>query len=157
MPKVEKLKSVLKRVRWGSVAALAFMVFLVAAILLYSFGSGYEMGEDVGLKVSMNPSKVEPGSYASVEVELKNPNDSRNISVTVTAVTYESDIVFAESFTQVHETTPITIGPQGIRRISFRVKSKPETLEGRYSLDVSASADSSDPATSRVFLDVEDR
>ncbi len=156
MSAVDRIRSVVSRIRWRSVLAVLLFV-AVLAVLFTSFPTGYSIGGGMGLKVKANPDRIKPGGTATLETELKNVRADENIVVTIHAKTYDSDLVFEESYSQEYESLDIAIGPEGVRKTSFRVKCKPTAYEGRYPIDVYASAEGEDrQAETRVFVTVEE-
>lgn len=152
---IARILSTVKRIRWGSVIALALLVVFFFTFL-GSFPSGYEVGGQVGLKVVAKPEKIHPGGSTVLEIELKNLNPEATVDVVVEGQTHDNNLIFEESYTQTYRSASIKVGPQGVRKTSFRVKTKPGTLEGRYRIDVLAKDQLSDGrADSRVFVDVE--
>lgn len=135
--------------------ALALLLAVLASLIEYA-PSGFSEEAGIGLKVKAKPARIEPGSETTLEIELRNTNTDRNLSVVVTGKSFESVIVFAESFNQDYGSAPIRIGPEGTRKISLAVKTKPEALEGKYPIDVMAMEEGQvEGPKSRVFLEIE--
>jgi hypothetical protein len=155
MSVVENIKSLASRIRWRSVIALILLV-IVAAVLLKTMPGSFATVGSVGIRVTADPSSVSPGASSTLDVELKNVNAKGDVTVTVKAQTYDRNIYFEDSNSQTYGSASISIGPQETRKIKMKVKTRPETLEGQYSLDFSALSSGSDkgPET-RLTLSVE--
>jgi len=155
MAAVERIKSVVSRIRWKSVFAVVLLVAL-AAVAFKWLPAGYQTGGGLGLRVSANPPKVAPGGLTTLEAELKNLDSDRSVKVLVKARTYDAELVFEETYGQEYDGLPISIGPQGARKITFKINSKPTALEGKYPVDVTAAEEGGgEGAAKRIFLTIE--
>jgi len=132
------------------------LVFVVIVLLIRNFPGSYQVGGNVGLYVNANPSTIEPGGTSTLEVELKNVNSKDEITATVKGQTFDDDITFSEGDSKTYASQSIKIGPEGVKRITVKVKSKASALQGKYPIDVTATAQGGDKsAQQRVFLTVE--
>jgi hypothetical protein len=151
----ENVASIVSRIRWKSIIALILLLGAGYAAVSMMQG-GYSIGGDVGLRVTANPSKVQPGSSSALDVELRNMDDKKDLTVVVSAQTYDRSLYFEENTAQTYTGQPVKLGPQETRRISLKVKTKPEILQGKYSVDFKATPQGDDKgAENRVFLTVE--
>ncbi|MBD3388216.1 MAG: hypothetical protein GF416_03980 [Candidatus Altiarchaeales archaeon] len=159
MSGITRIRSIVYRIRWRSVIAVLLLV-AVAALLFTSMPSGFRVTGGVGLKVKADPAKIPPGGSTTLQIELKNVESDEKATLVVEGNANDDDIYFEESYTQSYRSMSIPIGPQGTRKTSFKVKTKPGILEGRYTIDVTA-RNEQDPesreARTRVFLEVESR
>jgi len=134
------------------------LILLVAAFLMlvqYVPG-GFTEGGGVGIRVIPNPAKISPGQYSMMEIELKNVNNDKDLTVVLTAATYDKNVFFDESYTQSYGSASINIGPQETRKMSLKVKTKPDTMQGKYTVDFKAKPAGEDKgAETRVFLAVD--
>jgi len=152
---LDQIKSLIARIRWQSV--LALLLFVVVIVVLFkSLPGGYQIGGGLGLKVTANPWKIVPGDSTTLDVELKNINKDRNVSVIVKAQTYDKNLFFEESYAQSYGTASISLGPQEMRKLKFKVKSKPDIIEGKYTIDFSATPTGEGKGVeNRVSLEIE--
>ncbi|MFH0862712.1 MAG: hypothetical protein V1875_06770 [Candidatus Altiarchaeota archaeon] len=155
MSTMEKLSSLAGRIRWRSVLALLLFV-AVLAVIWKTMPSGFSVVGGVGIRVTADPSSVSPGGSSVLDVEMQNVNAKGDVSVTVNAQTYDRNIYFEDSNSQTYGSSSITVGPQETRKVKLKVKTRPETLEGQYSLDFKATQQGDDkgPET-RIALTVE--
>ena len=155
MSTMEKISSLAGRIRWRSVLA-ALLLLAVLAVVWKTMPSGFSVFGGVGIRVTATPSSVGPGGSSVLEVELQNVNAKGDVSMTVKAQTYDRNIYFEESNSQTYGSSSITIGPQETRKVKLKVKTRPEALEGQYSLDFTATqpGEEKGPET-RITLTVE--
>ncbi|MFH1055829.1 MAG: hypothetical protein V1744_07045 [Candidatus Altiarchaeota archaeon] len=152
---MEKLNSLVSRIRWKSVIAVILLV-AVAYTLIQYFPGGYQTSGNIGLKVSAKPDSMTPGGSTTLEVEVKNMNSKEEVTVTIRGRTFEKEIMFADTQTQNYASDPIQIGPQGVRKLSLSVKSSRAALEGEYPVEVTVSAEGVDkPPEKMVLIKVE--
>ena len=131
-------------------------MFVVIVLLAKNFPGGYQVGGNVGIYVNANPSTIEPGGTSTLEVELKNVNSKDEIIATVKGQTFDDDITFSEGDSKAYTSQSIKIGPEGVKKITVKVKSKATALQGKYPIDITATAEDADKsAQQRVFLTVE--
>jgi hypothetical protein len=139
MPSMEEIKSLAGRIRWRSVLALILFVVLVY-VLVRSFPGGYQTSQNgaIGIRVQVDPASVSPGGSAVMDVELKNFGEKSEVTVIVTGETYSKNLLFEDSSAQKYGSESIGIGPQETRKLKFKVKSKPEIIEGTYNIEFTA-------------------
>jgi hypothetical protein len=155
MSTVESIKSLAARIKWRSVLAVILLIALVA-VIYQSMPGGYSVASGVGIRVSADPTTVSPGGSSVVDVELKNVNEKGDVSVVVTAKTYDVNLYFDELQSQSYKSALINIGPQETRRISVKVASKKGILQGNYNIDFTATQDGNEKgASARLPLTVE--
>ena len=156
MTTMERIKDILlHRIKWRSILALILFVAVLFVLFKSMPGSYKELG-GVGVRVTADPATVAPGGSSVLDVELKNVNSKDATTVTYKAQTTDKNIYFEDSNSQSYGSASISIGPQETRKIKLKVKTKPETLEGEYTLDFIALPQGGDngPET-RVTLTVE--
>jgi hypothetical protein len=144
------------RIKWKSVLAL---IIVIAAMyfLVKSFPTGYSVKNNIGLKVSSNPEQISPGYISTINVEIKNLNRERMITVGVKAKTSDQSMFFTETYSGEYFRGGITIGPQETRKLRFDVKSKAGSLEGRYGVTVYAIEDGKvEGVEDTLFIEVEE-
>ena len=152
---LQNLKSIIYRVRWGSVIALLLLVALIY-VLLTNLPGGYQVGGGIGIWAQANPSSVQPGDTSTIEVEMKNMDSDKEKTVFVRAITYDQNLFFDQTYAQTYQSEKIKVGPQEVRKISFILKTKPTVLDGRYRIDIKAleEARETNGAESKIFFDV---
>jgi hypothetical protein len=154
MEAASKIKSVIHRIRWRSVLAVVLLVAF-AAVAFNFLPAGYQVGGGVGLKVRATPDSLSPGGASTIEAELKNTDSDRTVKVVVKSRAHDASLIFDETYTQAYESVPISIGPQGTKKITFKLKTKADSLEGRYPVDVTATEEGkAEGAEKRIFLTV---
>jgi hypothetical protein len=155
MSMMEKLGSLASRIRWRSVLALVLLIALVA-VLIQSMPGSYSTGGGIGLRVTVSPTKIAPGGAAVLDVELKNVNDKSDAVVSVEAKTYDPGLTFTDSLAQSYRSNIIKIGPQETRRLKVDLKSRNGILEGKYTVDFTATPEgSATGAQTRASITVE--
>ncbi len=146
----------MRRVRWGSVLAVVALFAIVYLVYNY-FPSGYSVSGGVGIWASASPSKIMPGNSTVISVEIKNMDSENQMLVQVRGLSYDDNLFFDNTYSQSDSSDGIMLGPQAVRKISFKMRSKKEALAGRYPVDISALEVGKEEggAMSRVFIDVE--
>jgi uncharacterized membrane protein len=151
----ENVASVLGRIRWKSVLAVILLLGVAVVVLQY-MPSSYQVSNGVGIKVSPNPSTISPGGSSVVDIELKNVNADKDLTVNLDTRTYDRNILFDAANSQTYRISSISIGPQETRKLNLKVKSNPETMQGTYTIDFKAIPLGEDKgAESRVSIKVE--
>ncbi len=151
---LERLKSVVSRIRWKSVFALLLLA-ATAYVVVEALPGGYAVGGDVGIRVSADPPEVSPGGSAMLDVELKNLRESRDMAIIVSGQTYDPNVYFDDTYAQTYGSRSINIGPQETRKLTLKVRVKPEALQGSYVIDFKATPQDSGGAETRLAIDVE--
>jgi hypothetical protein len=155
MSVVDSIKTVLGRVRWTSVIALVLLIAAVFLLFQY-FPTGYQVLDGVGIKATATPAKIAPGGSSSVDVEVKNMKSDMDVTVVIKGQTYDKNVFFDDTYAQTYGSQAVTLGPQESRKITLKLKSKPETLQGKYTLDFTAVPTGEDKgAQTRISLTVE--
>ena len=134
---VVSFRSLIYRIRWTSVFALVLLLGLIY-LLITTLPGGYSVEGDIGLYAFSDPPSIEPNKEALMEVEIKNINSVSEMTVVITGLTYDSNLIFFDTYSQNFLSDPINIGPQEVRRVAFRIRSKPEALFGEYRVKISA-------------------
>jgi len=145
---------VVSRIRWKSIFAMLLLA-AAAYVIVQAMPGGYSVGGNVGIRVTAEPSKVSPGESSMVDIELKNMRDKEDINVIVTADTHDKDVFFDESYAQTYGSQSINIGPLGKKKFVWKVRTKPEVMQGEYVIDFKASTKDSNGAETKLYLVVE--
>ncbi len=158
---MEKLKSIIERIRWRSVLAVLLLIAVVI-IIFTQLPTGYEVGAggNIGLWAAVEPASIVPGDEAVVNVELKNMNTEKGLNVIVTGETYTELLSFEVSrYDKLFQSEKISVGPQEIRRLSVKMRSKQGILDGKYSIDVKAFEEGKEDsgAKQRVFIEIAEK
>ncbi len=130
-------RSLIYRIKWKSLIALALLIGTVY-VVLNSIPTGYQVGGDIGLWAEVRPDVIGSSDIATVEVELKNMKEKDSILVLVKCTTHDENLLFDDTYAQTYQSKPITIGPQEIRKIDFKIRSRPSILPGEYRVNVIA-------------------
>jgi hypothetical protein len=155
MTSMEKIRSLAGRIRWRSVIALVLFVAVIF-LLFRSMPGSYQVLGGVGIRVTADPATVAPGGSSVLSVELKNEKTTGDASVVVKAQTYDKNVYFDDSNSQTYGSASISIGPQETRKITLKVKTRPEALQGQYTLDFTAVPQGEDKGPqNRLSLTVE--
>lgn len=153
---MDKLKSLISRIRWPSV--IAVLLLFVALYLAYTYiPSGYQVGGGIGLYAGLEPSAIVPGEDAVVEVELKNMNSDKGLEVYIKGLTYHESLFFEDTYAQTYTSSKITIGPQEIRKLSLKLRSREGIMDGKYAIDLKAYENGKEDkgAKQRVFIEIQ--
>ncbi|MFH1789248.1 MAG: hypothetical protein ABH834_07695 [Candidatus Altiarchaeota archaeon] len=134
---MEKLASMLKRVRWVSVIGLLLFIIIIA-FLIMQIPTGYSVQGDVGVGVSADPSTVKIGERSTIDIEVKNMNKDREVIVYVEAKTYDDQFLFTNTGDKYASKRDIIVGPKESRKLSFEVRPLTDALPGKYRIDVKA-------------------
>jgi hypothetical protein len=151
---LENVRSLIQRVRWRSVLAVVLLI-IVCYLIYTSLPGGYSVGGGIGIWASIDPTSIAPGEPVVVSVELKNMRSDKGLMVYIRGLTYNENLFFDETYAQSYTSQKISIGPQEIRRLSLKMRSKDVILDGKYALDSSAYEEGKEAgASQRIFLDV---
>lgn len=151
---MEKLKHMLGRVRWVSVLGLLLFI-IVIGFLIMQIPKGYSVQGDVGVGASADPSTIKIGERSKIEIEIKNMNKEREVTVYVEAKTYDDQFLFTHTGDRYASKRDVVIGPKESRQFSFEVRPLPDALEGKYRIDVKAREKSyADGAEDTVYVKV---
>lgn len=151
---MNKLMTILSRIRWSSVIGLVLVVAVVA-LLIYSIPSRGNVKGNIGLNVKADPSTIKIGEKSTIEVEVKNVNAEDEATVYVLAKTRVDDLLFTSTGDTYVSMREILIGPKESRKLTFEVKPEPSALPGKYGVDVSANEKSyAEGAEATVYINV---
>jgi len=128
---MQAIRSIIYRIRWRSVIALLLLV-ACAYILLANMPSGYNVGGGIGLWAQAKPDTIKPGATSYVLVELKNLQAKEGMVVSITGLTYDENLIFDDTYAQTYSGQPITIGPEELRKLSFKIRARDGILPGEY-------------------------
>ena len=136
-PYIWDIKHYFQRIKWGLVIGILLFV-IVIGFLITQIPKGYSVQGDVGLEVSADPSTIKIGERTKIEIEIKNMNKEREVTVYVEAKTYDDQFLFAHTGNRYASKRDVVIGPKMSRQFSFEVKPLPDAIEGKYRIDVTA-------------------
>ncbi|MFH1721747.1 MAG: hypothetical protein ABH950_03985 [Candidatus Altiarchaeota archaeon] len=154
-------RSIVARVKWRSVFLLIVFVAVVV-FLLYLISQnvtpGFTTDNNLGIRVSAEPSTIEIGDSdgAKVSVEVTNDEEAEDVTVSVTAETHDENFVFgfpAENGTKASE-EGVVVGPGEIKKVDFQVFALKGAHEGTYLIDVEARKDAIDKVTESIYVKV---
>ena len=162
MSAIDSIRSIMYRIRWGSVIGVV-LLFAVVYMIYTSSGvydlipTGYEVKDGVGIWADISPKKVAPGNSTVLEVEIKNMDSDKEIMLSVKGLSYDDNLFFDNTYSQSDSSDAIMMGPQAVRKISFKMKTKGKALNGKYPVDVTAVevGKHEDGVKTRVFVEIE--
>lgn len=155
---MEKLKSLIERIKWRSILAVLLLVAVIA-VIFFSLPAGSETSSSgIRISASIDTSSINAGDTMTVDVELQNMNSDKGLEVYLKGLTYTELLFFDETYSQTFTTSKITIGPQERRRLAILLRSKPGILDGKYSVDLTAFEYNKEDAGAmqRVFVELEE-
>jgi uncharacterized membrane protein len=155
---MDRLRSLLSRVRWGSVIAVILLVIAVA-IIYSKIPSGYNIGGNIGLSASVMETSVSPGSDIVLSLELKNMDSVKAMDIQVSGTTYHELLIFDETYTKSYVSQIISIGPQETRKFSIKLRSQQGIIPGQYAIDLKAyeRGKQENGATQRIFINIKEQ
>jgi hypothetical protein len=127
----------MRRIRWIPVVTVLCIVAMIALIIVY-FPSRYAVSGKVAVSVDADPSKIQRGESATIEVEVKNLDKSEEKTINIEAVTFDDSFLFTDTDSKKAAKQDIAVGPQETREIKFKVKASSDALLGKYRVDVTA-------------------
>ena len=152
---MEIVSNILSRIKWRNVFVVLILLGVVFFVVKF-LPLNYKVKDNIGLKASVSPDRLNVGERAKVSVEIKNMYPSSDATVVLSASTYDKNLLFMETSTQNFQSGDIKVGPSETREVSFTVEARKEALAGNYRVDVKvAEKGSSAGAEDTLFLKVE--
>lgn len=135
---MDRLKTLLSRVRWTSVIALLLLMAVFIFILVKIPFSSSNVQGNIVLDANAVPGRIKLGERSTIEIEVRNTDKYERAEVDVEAKTHDDYFIFVESAESYIVEEGVQIGPQETRRLKFRVRAVPGARPGKYRIDVKA-------------------